>query len=202
MTDFYVYLHARPDGQVFYVGKGAGRRAWDFSPSRRTEWHLRVARKYGRANIRVMTHGVESENLAFELERFLIAEHRLSGRELINLTDGGEGCSGRKPTQKMLDGLKKGRGKDRFARLSEDSKKSILDGLANGRKNISAWQKSEAGQAHFKKLVAAGKAARELMAPRTLTCPTCSKNFETVSWRAVYCSDKCGQIQRRRNGRS
>ncbi|PZX03788.1 GIY-YIG nuclease family protein [Celeribacter halophilus] len=30
--DFYVYLHKKPDGEVFYVGKGRGVRAYDHDP--------------------------------------------------------------------------------------------------------------------------------------------------------------------------
>lgn len=38
-TDYYVYLHKRKDnGEVFYVGKGRGNRAWHFH-ARSKSWH-------------------------------------------------------------------------------------------------------------------------------------------------------------------
>ena len=39
---FYVYMHCRPDGSVFYVGKGCGKRARDFA-SRSQKHHEIVA---------------------------------------------------------------------------------------------------------------------------------------------------------------
>lgn len=88
---FYVYIHKRADdGQVFYVGKGNGYRAW--SKSRNKWWH-RVVKKYGHTVEIVKEYPTEQEAHAAEIE--LIAFYRLSGALLVNLTDGGEGCIGR-----------------------------------------------------------------------------------------------------------
>ena len=87
---FYAYTHSRPDGRIFYVGKGCGRRAWNFTKGRNPK-HLAVIRKYGSENIIVTVYPCESEQVAFDLERGLIACHQ----NLTNMTDGGEGCSGR-----------------------------------------------------------------------------------------------------------
>jgi hypothetical protein len=95
--DFYVYLHRKATtGEVFYVGKGTGDRAWQTSPSRRGTYWSRVAGKHG--VIVEIVAGNLQEWYAHELEADLIA---LYGRKdiglgpLINLTDGGEGVSGR-----------------------------------------------------------------------------------------------------------
>ena len=53
MRRFVVYLHRRPNGEIFYVGKGLLQRAYDFAPSRRTDWHKNIVAKYGRENILV-----------------------------------------------------------------------------------------------------------------------------------------------------
>ena len=87
--DFYIYLHRKATtGEVFYVGKGSGRRAWK-STGRSLHWDNIVA-KHG-YTIEIVQDGM-SEWWAHEMERDLIALH---GREnLCNFTDGGEGISG------------------------------------------------------------------------------------------------------------
>ena len=90
---YYVYEHATEDGEVFYVGKGSGDRAWA-NKSRNKFWRS-VARKHGRV-VRIVRDGL-SELEAFDMERRLIARHgrRDEGEgTLVNLTPGGEGKSG------------------------------------------------------------------------------------------------------------
>ena len=88
--DFYVYIHRKATtGEIFYVGKGTGRRAWT-SKSRNVYWH-RVVKKHGLV-VEIVLDGLQ-EWAALELEIDCIALH---GRKstgygsLINLTDGGE----------------------------------------------------------------------------------------------------------------
>lgn len=86
---FYVYTHSRETtGEVFYVGKGCGRRAWK-EIGRNDYWH-RVRNKHGLA-VRVVASGL-SEACAFSIERAIIG--RLGRDTLTNYTDGGEGTSG------------------------------------------------------------------------------------------------------------
>ena len=96
-TDFYVYLHRKATtGQVFYVGKGAGRRAWEHGEARRGTLWQRTARKHGLI-VEIAADGLQ-EWYAHEMECELIALHgrRDSGcGPLVNMTDGGEGTSGR-----------------------------------------------------------------------------------------------------------
>lgn len=89
---FYVYTHARPDGSVFYVGKGVGDRARDFW--QRSEHHKRIIRKHGEANIRVMAYAVVDERHAYAAERHLILAMRRAGLKLANVDDGGNGRIG------------------------------------------------------------------------------------------------------------
>lgn len=93
-VDFYVYEHRRATtGEVFYVGKGKGARAW-FTAARKKHW-VNIAKKHG-VTVRIVQDGLQ-EWFALELERDLIALH---GRKdtghgpLVNVTDGGEGTSG------------------------------------------------------------------------------------------------------------
>lgn len=89
---FYVYTHARPDGRIFYVGKGVGDRARDFY--QRSEYHKRICQKYGRENIVVRAYATHDERHAYAVERQLILALRNAGIALINTDDGGVGRTG------------------------------------------------------------------------------------------------------------
>lgn len=89
---FYVYTHARPDGTVFYVGKGHGKRAWRFV--QRNNYHSSIVSKYGKESIIVETLNCKSERHAFDLEEFMIRMYRRMGMKLANFTNGGDGVSG------------------------------------------------------------------------------------------------------------
>lgn len=88
---FYIYLHRRADtGEVFYIGKGSGRRAW--ATQYRTDYWRRVKDKYGIV-IEILER-FDKESDAFKHEKAVIALHRAAGLRICNITDGGEGASG------------------------------------------------------------------------------------------------------------
>lgn len=191
--EVYVYIHSRPDGEAFYIGKGTGRRAWDFSPKRRTAHHRNIMAKYGRENIIIEIIPAMYEAEAMMLERVHIALARQRGDRIANLTDGGEGVSGRVVSDAQQEALAKGRGKDR--KLSDDARQRIADGLAHGRTKLDGWRSSEAGQEHLAALGAAGSA--RLHADRSVSCAECGNGFTTKSAKARCCSRKCEQRNRR-----
>lgn len=182
MKEFVVYLHKRPCGSVFYVGKGLRRRAYDFAPSRRTDWHKNIVAKYGRESIGIEVIECRDEAHSFEVERREIAKARSEGHVLCNLTDGGEGCSGRAMTEAQAAGLAKGRlpGKP---------------GKKGRRKGLDAWRSSPAGRDHVMALGAAGK--ERLHAERQVVCRCCGVTFTTRSAKAKSCSRLCEQRSRR-----
>lgn len=92
MTPFYTYLHCKPNGDPFYVGKGTRYRCNDFS--HRNQHHKRIVAKYGRSNIGIFIFPCESESQAHADEIQQIAQLRLDGYELANICNGGEGASG------------------------------------------------------------------------------------------------------------
>ena len=96
-TVFYTYLHCKPDGTPFYVGKGKENRAREFSRDSRNKWHKNIVSKYGKENILVHVFPCDSEAQAFANEVQQIAQLRREGCELCNLTDGGEGQSNPAP---------------------------------------------------------------------------------------------------------
>lgn len=89
---FYVYIHSKPDGTPFYVGKGHGKRAHRFSV--RNPHHKNIVSKYGKHNIIVGKLECATEDAAFEAEKKLISFLRSIGIELVNRTVGGEGSAG------------------------------------------------------------------------------------------------------------
>jgi hypothetical protein len=92
--NFYVYLHRKAsNGEVFYVGKGCGHRAW--SRNGRSSWWNRIAAKHG-LMVDIVIDGIQ-EWYAFEHEAELISlygRRNINQGPLINLSDGGEGPSG------------------------------------------------------------------------------------------------------------
>jgi group I intron endonuclease len=87
---FYTYAHTKPDGTIFYIGKGQGRRAWSIA-HRNRHWKFVVA-KHGSFEVTILSeHETEKEALDEEIE--LIAHFKKFGF-LTNKTDGGEGWSG------------------------------------------------------------------------------------------------------------
>jgi hypothetical protein len=77
--DFYVYFHRDRFSQIFYVGKGTGRRAW--STDRHPVWKKYVTERLGNEyQVEIYREGL-TEAEAEELESSLIAEY---GEKLIN----------------------------------------------------------------------------------------------------------------------
>lgn len=110
MRSFYVYLHCRPDGSPFYVGKGQGRRAFRFA--HRNQHHRSIVSKYGKDQIGIFVFPCVSEAEAISDERQYIAQLRAEGFDLANYTDGGEGVSGLRHTdvsKKRMAAAKRGR---------------------------------------------------------------------------------------------
>jgi len=93
---FYVYEHIRLDTmKPFYVGKGIGPRA--YRKAGRNQYWDRVANKHGFIINMVAENLDEDMALLVEIEK--INQLRRLGIELTNMTDGGEGTSGRKHSE-------------------------------------------------------------------------------------------------------
>lgn len=92
---FCAYIHAKPTGEIFYVGKGTHARAHNLNPRHRNKWHGRIVNKHGSKTISIGTIDCSSEETAFSLEIGLIKCLRRMGVQLVNQTDGGQGQSGR-----------------------------------------------------------------------------------------------------------
>ncbi len=101
MKTHYTYAHSKPDGTIFYIGKGIGRRA--YSKNRNDYWK-RIVTKYG-YEVQILAHwGTEKEALNHEV--LLIACMKYMGIELCNLTEGGEGATGYQHSEEHKASLK------------------------------------------------------------------------------------------------
>ena len=118
----YAYLHCRPDGTPFYVGKGALRRAKYLGE--RNPYHQAIVSKYGKSNILVGKIECSNSHIAYELEKGLIRCIRNMGVKLTNFTDGGEGGKNPCPeTRKRLSEAAKRRGVSEACKLARSAAK-------------------------------------------------------------------------------
>lgn len=93
---FYIYFHINPiKNEVFYVGKGVGKRAW--IKSGRNKFWKRIFNKYG-YEVELIEEGL-SEEIAFQREIYWIAQFKAWNFKLTNMTDGGEGICGLKHSE-------------------------------------------------------------------------------------------------------
>ena len=140
---FYVYLHRRKtDNKVFYVGKGKGKRA--YSKHGRSDWWKRTVEKHGFV-VEVVFSALSEED-AFQCEKDTILEFRYFDHPLVNLTDGGEGTSGHKPSAETIaKRTKQTTGKKRTPeqckRISESLKgrklsPSVVEGMIKRRTGV------------------------------------------------------------------
>jgi hypothetical protein len=106
MTSF-AYLHCKPDGIPFYVGKGALRRAKYLGE--RNAHHKAIVNKYGRENILKGIIECTTDKIALDLEVGIIKCLKRMNVKLSNFTDGGEGTVNPTPEarQRMSEAAKK-----------------------------------------------------------------------------------------------
>ena len=88
---YYTYIHADPNGDVFYVGKGVGRRMYSMK-DRSWYWRERFNQLDG-ITIKIVKR-FETEQEAFVHEQELVAFYKEKGCNLVNLTNGGKGANG------------------------------------------------------------------------------------------------------------
>jgi hypothetical protein len=127
--EFYTYLHCKPDGTPFYVGKGCkSKQPRSHNFNNRTKFHKNIVEKYGKSNIQVFVFYCDSEKQAFNDEKQQILQFRNEGFKLVNLTDGGEGTCGLKPSkEKSLKVRQKLFGKKRPPEIGKKISKTKIE---------------------------------------------------------------------------
>jgi hypothetical protein len=101
---FYTYAHTKPDGTIFYIGKGSKNRAW--KKTKRNQHWKNIVAKYEIYGVEILANW-NTEKEALDHEILLISCFKDMGYKLANMTNGGEGTSGLKLTiehkQKISD---------------------------------------------------------------------------------------------------
>lgn len=137
LVSFYVYEYYKKDtGEVFYVGKGTGRRMYELH--NRNRYFNAVYRKY-ECDVRVYKDGLTNAE-ACDIERQRIAELKSINQAYCNFTEGGTGFSTgklnpihkriREGTVKLFDGSQKFYGEDNgfYGRKhSEETRRKISE---------------------------------------------------------------------------
>lgn len=135
-TDYYVYFHINPvKNQIFYVGKGRGKRAW--SKHNRNPFWQNTVDKYGWI-VNIVEEGLTNAE-ACEREIFYIK--KIGRINLCNLTDGGEGGTtlgfkGKNHTKESIE-------KNRIAHLGKSSPNKDKTGKPSSKKGIKLGPQSE-----------------------------------------------------------
>ena len=80
----YVYVHKGADGEIFYVGKGVGDRA--YSKDRMPHWHHYVKTRCGGQYTVEIVRRFQNDEVALEFENDLIALH---GHQIVNWQNSG-----------------------------------------------------------------------------------------------------------------
>jgi len=138
----FAYIHCKPDGIPFYVGKGALRRANYLGE--RNPYHQAVVNKYGRANVLVGMLECSTSAIAYELEKGLIKCLRSSGIQLTNFTDGGDGGLNPTPeTRKKLSEAAKKRG---VSPACQEAKVRALKGKALSESHKALLKEKQTGK--------------------------------------------------------
>jgi hypothetical protein len=87
-TTHYTYAHYKPQGGIFYIGKGQGHRAFQFT-GRNPYWN-NVVNKYGKPHVEILAYW-DTEAEAYSHEALLIECFKDMNTELANIGLGGIG---------------------------------------------------------------------------------------------------------------
>ena len=171
---FYVYEHIRPDtNQVFYVGKGKNNRFLDLN-NRNKHWKHIVAKVGNFKSVKIVEN--IDEELALLVEQERIDQLRRIGYKLANITNGGEGTSGRVLSAESRAKIGVRHSQESYDRALE-KRKAMYPFTAEHIKNMSL---SHSGEKNYMFGKTHSQEAREKIrqsrfnAPR-LTCPFCDK---------------------------
>lgn len=188
-NNFYIYEHIRPDtNRVFYVGKGKGNR-YLAKTDRNKYWH-HIVNKAGSFIANKIVENIDEE-LAFLVEQERIDQLKRLGYKLCNMTNGGEGTSGRIISEETRRKIGVRHSQESYDRALE-KRKAMYPFSAKHIKNLSLARQGEKnhmfGKTHSQEAREKIRQAR-FNAPR-LTCPFCDKVGDSANMTRWH-FDKC-----------
>lgn len=144
-----------------YVGKGKGRRAWDFKSRKNfhKRWLKKLFRKGLRPTVKILARNLD-EKTAFELEIAIIKASRELREPICNLTNGGEGTSGYKWSRKLRSKLRRimqsSEYREKLSKVHKGKRRSLvtrqkLSNLAKNRTKEHKRKLAEARRGKFSK---------------------------------------------------
>lgn len=101
MSTSCVYAHIKPNGTIFYIGKGLKRRAKD-TRNRNKHWNS-VVSKYGFDIVILADNLTNEQAISEEIE---LIQHFKKFGTLTNMTSGGEGLTGYKMSEKAKQAIR------------------------------------------------------------------------------------------------
>jgi hypothetical protein len=117
-NNHYIYFHINlVSNEVFYVGKGKGRRAW--SKDKRSYHWYNTVKKYG-YRVDIVEDNL-TDDISLQREIFYInkiGRKDLGLGTLVNHTDGGEGISGLKHSEESKQKMKKPKSEDFIKKIT------------------------------------------------------------------------------------
>jgi len=134
-VDFYVYMYFRPSGIPCYVGKGR-RGRWLAHLKRSNNPHLTaIIKKAGGSvpHLKLFENLTNQQAILIEVALISAIGRRVHGGSLVNMTDGGDGGTGRPSPHFSEDALKRLREARLGKKASEETRKKNQErALANG----------------------------------------------------------------------
>jgi hypothetical protein len=101
MNNFCVYAHTKPDGTIFYIGKGLKRRSKDVR-NRNAYWQ-NITNKYGYEIVLLADSLTNKQAINEEIE---LIKHFKKFNTLVNMTSGGEGLTGYKMSEQAKQAIR------------------------------------------------------------------------------------------------
>lgn len=169
--DYYVYEYLREDNTPYYIGKGRKNRA--FTKQGHTVSPPPKDRiKFVKENL--------TEEQAKQLEIELIAKY---GRKdlgtgiLRNMTNGGEGSSGRVATKQMIEKLKQARANQITSEETREKMRRAHTGRIHSEETKQKMSESAKGRSKSLETISKIKEARkkQVIVTVQITCPHCGK---------------------------
>lgn len=209
VREFYVYIWRDPKNRTpIYVGKGHKHRCWDHIEINSSAHYARILKKRHRNGYVCLPQIIwcESENLALELEVFLIAEigrKDLGKGPLLNRTDGGEGVSNqsdatkRKHSRNTKVALNRPEVKARLeARWTGEQRARRIAALriAQNRPEVRAKRSASIRLAMSRKDVRANVSAAAKSRPK-IHCPHCNASGQASNMKRWH-FDNCRELLR------